>query len=296
MKSSLRITKAGAIYTIITIFIGISAVNTGNNLLYVAVSFLLSFMWLSGVFARLNLRGIELSLFPPRECYARKKALLKVNLRKKGFFPSFLLTLRIGLLNAEKKLYIWAKIPFLKGKKEFFLEFLPEKRGEASIFEVEISSTFPASFFRRFVIKGEDVRFLIFPEPRACKKPEDSIKKKGEELSERGEGVSEFQGLSDFQAGTPKKLISWKAFAKWEELKRKVFSEEESPSLIIDLERLPQKGLEEKLSCATYLVLKACEEGKAFGIKIKDKFIPPGQGEAQKLRVLSFLAKYEGSL
>ncbi|MEZ0344721.1 MAG: DUF58 domain-containing protein [Caldimicrobium sp.] len=293
MKSSLKLTKAGFFYTIITIFIGISAVNTGNNLLYVAVSFLLSFMWLSGIFARLNIKGLKISLFPPKECYARKKALLKVTLEKKGLFPSFLLNLRIGLLNSEKKLYLLGKIPFLKDKKELFLEFLLEKRGEAQIFEVEISSAFPASFFRRFLKIREEVKFLVFPEPRACRGPDETTKKKGEDFSGRKEGVSEFQGLSDFQAGTPKKLISWKIYAKWEELKRKVFSEEESQALIIDLARLEGKGIEERLSCATYLILNACEKGKAFGIKIKDKIIPPGQGEAHKLKILTLLAKYE---
>jgi len=72
VKSSLKLTKAGFFYTIITIFIGISAVNTGNNLLYVAVSFLLSFMWLSGIFARLNLKGIKVSLFLLRSAMQEK--------------------------------------------------------------------------------------------------------------------------------------------------------------------------------------------------------------------------------
>lgn len=293
MKSSLKITKVGILYTLITIFLGISAVNTGNNLLYVAVSFLLSFMWLSGVFARQNLKGIKIFLSPPTECYARKKTILKVILEKRGLFPSLMLTLRVGLLNSKKELYLLGKIPFLKGKKELFLEFLPEGRGEAQVFEIEISSTFPAFFFRRFFKIRDEVKFLVFPEPKACRGPDELSKKKGEDTSGRKEGSSEFEGLSDFQAGTPKKLISWRAYAKWEELKKKVFSEEESPALIIDLTRLKGESLEEKLSCATYLILRASEEGKAFGIKIKDRFVPPGKGNTHRLKILSLLAKYE---
>jgi uncharacterized protein (DUF58 family) len=293
VRLSLKISKAGIFYTLITIFIGISAVNTGNNLLYVAVSFLLSFMWLSGVFAKLNLKGLEVNVIPPREGYVRRRTFIKVILRKRGPLPSFLLTLKFKFSPSEKNKELIKKVPFLKKQREFILEFFPEKRGENQIYEVEISSPFPVSFFRRFLRLRMKISFIVFPEPKRCQFFSEDLQRKGEKLPRNLEGFSEFQGLSDYRAGIPKKLISWKAFAKWEVLKRKLFSEEESPVLMIELQKLPLQDLEDKLSCATYLILKAYERGYPFGLKIDGKVIPPKSGEAQKLKILTLLAKYE---
>lgn len=293
MKLSIKLSKAGILYTLLSIFLGISAVNTGNNLLYVVVSFLLSFMWLSGVFAKLNLKGLEVEIIPPRECYARKKALIKVLLKKRGFFPAFLLTIRLKLLNSGYFIELTKKIPFMKGEREILLDFLPERRGECGVFEIEISSPFPVAFFRRFFYLKENISFLVFPEPKKCQFIFENSKRKGENFTGEREGVSEFQGLSEFYPGIPKKFISWKSFAKWEELKRKLFSEEESPVLFIELKKLPLKDLEEKLSCATYLVLEAMERGYPVGIKLNGKTLPPKKGETQKIKILSLLAKYE---
>lgn len=296
MRVSLKLSKAGFFYTLITIFIGVSAVNTGNNLLYVSLSFLLSFMWLSGVFAKLNLKGLEVFFYPPKESYARRKTLLKIFLRKKGFFPSFLLTLKIRLSDSGKDLELTKKLPFFKKEKELLLEFIPERRGEVKISELEISSPFPVSFFRRFLKIKVSMSFLVFPEPKRCEFHKEGERRKGEDLSGIKEGVADFQGLSEFQAGTPRKFISWKTYAKWEELKRKLFSEEESPSFFIELKKLSPPHLEDKLSCATYLVLKAVEKGIPVGIKLDNKIIPPGSGEKQKLKILTLLAKYEESI
>jgi len=58
-----KVNRAGIFFTGVTIFLGVSAVNTSNNLLYLVVSFLLSFMLLSGMLSLYNLKGLSLYHF-----------------------------------------------------------------------------------------------------------------------------------------------------------------------------------------------------------------------------------------
>src|SRR5215211_7938072 len=56
---TLRITPAVRTYLIITLGIGVGAVNTGNNLLYLVLGLLLSIIVASGILSERCLRGIR---------------------------------------------------------------------------------------------------------------------------------------------------------------------------------------------------------------------------------------------
>ncbi|MFN3406917.1 MAG: hypothetical protein ACK40E_04220, partial [Caldimicrobium sp.] len=115
--SQLKVTKAGYIYIVLTIFIGVSAVNTGNNFLYIITSILLSFMWLSGLFARFNLRGLAIEIFASKEAYAGKKNFLKMKLEKdKGW--GLLYRSKVIIENKGYKEEIFFKIPFVARHRE----------------------------------------------------------------------------------------------------------------------------------------------------------------------------------
>jgi uncharacterized protein (DUF58 family) len=86
-----KVNRAGIFFTGVTIFLGVSAVNTSNNLLYLVVSFLLSFMLLSGMLSLYNLRGLSLELIPPKEVYAQRAENFKLILKNQKRFPSFTL-------------------------------------------------------------------------------------------------------------------------------------------------------------------------------------------------------------
>ena len=57
-----EVTKAGALYAIVVLLIGIAALNTGNNLLYIVVAAMLAAIVVSGIASALCLRGLELEL------------------------------------------------------------------------------------------------------------------------------------------------------------------------------------------------------------------------------------------
>lgn len=65
-----EVTRAGAMYAIVVLLIGIAALNTGNNLLYIIVAAMLAAIVVSGIASALSLRGLELELKIPEHIFA----------------------------------------------------------------------------------------------------------------------------------------------------------------------------------------------------------------------------------
>src|ERR1035438_4709570 len=62
-----EVTRAGVIYILITVVIGIAAINTGNNLLYVVVAALLSAIIVSGIASAAVLLSVALDVHLPEQ-------------------------------------------------------------------------------------------------------------------------------------------------------------------------------------------------------------------------------------
>src|SRR5204863_6238425 len=64
------VTRVGIIYVVIVLLIGIAALNTGNNLLYIVVAAMLAAIVVSGIASSVCLRGLELELRVPEQIFA----------------------------------------------------------------------------------------------------------------------------------------------------------------------------------------------------------------------------------
>ena len=70
--------------------IGIAALNTGNNLLYIVVAALLSAILVSGIASALVLRQLELEINLPEHVFAGKPLLARILVRNRSqWLPSF---------------------------------------------------------------------------------------------------------------------------------------------------------------------------------------------------------------
>ncbi len=97
-----EVTKAGVVYVLVTLVIGIAALNTGNNLLYIVVAAMLAAILVSGVVSALVLRGLKLDVRLPEHVFARRPVLGKIVLRNcRRFLPSF--SIRVIPARQEKK-------------------------------------------------------------------------------------------------------------------------------------------------------------------------------------------------
>jgi uncharacterized protein (DUF58 family) len=85
-----EVTRAGLIYAALIIVIGIGALNTGNNLLYIIIASMLAAIIVSGIASALVLRGLQLDVRLPDQVFAGRSVIGKIILRNpRKLVPSF---------------------------------------------------------------------------------------------------------------------------------------------------------------------------------------------------------------
>lgn len=98
------VTRAGVIYILITVVIGIAAINTGNNLLYVIVAALLSAIIVSGIASAIVLRSLELDVHLPEHVFAARPMLARLLVTNaSSWMPSFSVRVVPGKRKATKR-------------------------------------------------------------------------------------------------------------------------------------------------------------------------------------------------
>lgn len=84
------VTRAGIIYALVTLVIGIAALNTGNNLLYIVVAAMLAAILVSGVVSAWVLRWLELDVRLPEHVFAGRPVAGRIVVHNpRHYWPSF---------------------------------------------------------------------------------------------------------------------------------------------------------------------------------------------------------------
>ncbi|MBI1740019.1 MAG: DUF58 domain-containing protein, partial [Candidatus Koribacter versatilis] len=108
-----EVTRPGLVYMAITVVIGIAAINTGNNLLYIVVAALLSAILFSGIASALVLRHLELDVHLPEHVFAGRPMLARLLLRNLSrWLPSFSVRVVPSKRKATKR---WRWEPYTLG-------------------------------------------------------------------------------------------------------------------------------------------------------------------------------------
>jgi uncharacterized protein (DUF58 family) len=128
------VTRAGVVYVVVTLVIGIAALNTGNNLLYIVVAAMLAAVLVSGIVSAWVLRWLELDIRLPEHVFAGRPVAGRIVLRNpRRHLPSF----SIRVISTRKKRKKPAKqwqweattfaFPFNRPKEQQWLR-LPDRR------------------------------------------------------------------------------------------------------------------------------------------------------------------------
>ncbi|WP_083770304.1 DUF58 domain-containing protein [Citrifermentans bemidjiense] len=269
---------------------GVSAVNTGNNLLFLIVAAMLGFMAVTGVLGWLNLRGLSARVQLPDEVYAGTTTPLSVHLEnRKKLLPSFLID--IGVSSG----FVWFLMlqPRRPESASLFLTF--SSRGSSSLPSAVISSRFPVNFFIRYSRIDLPATFIVFPAPRPLGlalqggKPDT-----GEAVAAAAPGYEgDLAKISDYRGGEPLKLIHWRLSAKHDVFKVKELSATAGEPLTLDLERIPGRDLEQRLCACCFLVNRLVKGGRQVGLRLGEKVIAPAAPtRGHRLKLLGELALY----
>ncbi len=248
-------------------------------------------MIISGIFGKSNISKIDIEVEFPHEIYANRPFPLKVRIvNKRKLLSGFLFRL---YLEGEEALFPYVSVR--SGAVEF-VTFTIGSRGLHTIDDIHVCSVFPFNFFVRCIKIRKSFDVIVFPEPLVCdiyEEFKEDVKKAGESSHDRTGYHPEMLSIRDYIHGDPLKYINWKATAKTDKLKTKELSSAAVRPVVIDLDETGIRGIEERVSCVTHLVLQLYKRGVPFGLKIGKNIIPPQSTVSQRQRVLKELALYD---
>jgi hypothetical protein len=246
-KVSYRITREGWIYFGVTVLVGLSAVNTGNNLLFIVLSAMLASIIISGVASRVTLSRLELSIDFPERIFAFQPALATVSVcNRKRWGPSFSVSVEPNL--AASRVISFEKIyfPFLSRassqKRRIELNF--QRRGMYSQSALKVSTRFPFGFIVKSMGIPQHHEMVVFPSIR----PVDTYYEILPLISGEFESYSKGWGMDlysvrNYAATDSARMIHWKASAKSEMLKVKEYAREDERRLVLIFDPMTERIL-----------------------------------------------------
>ncbi|HEX4951973.1 MAG TPA: DUF58 domain-containing protein [Thermoanaerobaculia bacterium] len=213
VPESIRITKVGTWFVVLTVLVALAATNTGNNAVYMVWSALLAILVVSGVVSRQNLRRLALRLSAPTgEVFAHQPCAIPFEIENRGRFWSrwFLLL----SLSPQGRPWLLPQLTTkARGQGEFEVAF--PRRGRQAISAVHVTSLFPFGLFRKGARYGAGLEVLVFPElfAAASEEPE-AAGEVGSRARRRAGWGHDLHALRAFRPGDDPRGIHWKQTAR----------------------------------------------------------------------------------
>ena len=155
------VTRAGLIYILISVVVGIAAINTGNNLLYVVVATLLSAVLVSGVASAWVLRSLSLDVHLPDHVFAGRPMLARILIRNtSSWLPSFSIRVVPAKRKSAKDRWRWESytLGFPKGREAKDQWFsLPDRRLRR-VREAVVKPILRESVYFPFIAPAQELR------------------------------------------------------------------------------------------------------------------------------------------
>lgn len=245
----IRLTKRGGAYIAIVLIIAFAALNTGNNLLVLILSFLLAAMIASGIISSLDLQGLQIALNLPPAIHAGQRAAFLVTLRNlKKLVPSFAVTLRSRAAGSPQdqstNFFLQAKnFPYIRAREEFQLTLHCsfKRRGVYPVEGFEVRTAFPFGLFSKGRQLPAEGQIVVYPELRDLHQflaAHPNLQGQ-RELRRIGQGSGLYK-VRPYQRGESTRNVHWKSTAKLSQLMVKDFmAEEDRPPKILFSTFLP---------------------------------------------------------
>lgn len=296
---SLSVTREGKWYIGILILIGVAAINTGNNLLYLVVAMLLSLIVISGIISEHTLRRLTVTRSWPSHIFKAEPVIARLSItsRKQTFSTFSVLFKEIPIDDCDAAdAFILKLNPGQSITRAMTYRF--KRRGVFKLKGVKISTRFPFGLF----LKGKEERIpeevIVYPEinpDMRLRVEESGIAQDGMRPTGKGDGT-ELYGLRDYTFQDSARFIYWKGMAKTSRLSVREFEQESEKRITIVFDNFkPAQGaaferlVDEAAATANYLI----ERGFAVGFKTLSDELEPAAGTSQLNAILRLLALIE---
>lgn len=294
----LRPTRAGWCFFALTLGVGFAALNTGNNLLYLVLSLMLSFLILSGFLSESALRGVQVERMLPSEIFARSKnpVTLRVrNAQRRGVAFALVVqdhaeidgetvalgscfTLRIGAGEVEERRY----------------PLSPPHRGSLELRHFEVSTRFPFGLFTKSLRIQSPTRALVYPhvEPLAAPGHRGTDERLGESNPGAADSAAAISTIREFRRGDPIRRIQWRSSLRRGDLIVGELEGERSAEIEVVLRTDgDESGFEERVEWAASEVCCHLDAGLSVALRTDHDTWSAGEGRRHRANLLRFLAR-----
>lgn len=306
----LRFTREGRYFVAIAVGIGLAAINTGNNLLYLLLGWMLSVIVASGMLSELTMRGLRVRRRPPPRIHADQPFLMEISVENvKASLASY--SIEIEDLNQgtplDKKCF-FLKIPAGRTQRTSYRHRF-SRRGLYKLSGFRIGTKFPFALFRKSRILEQSDEVLVFPSIYPVPPPAPRSRHAEGTMVSRIGRTGEFFGLREYRQGDDRRDIHWRSTARSGRTLVREYEEESQRrvSLLIDNalppgdeadpetgERPPNENDIEALERAINLCasLASAYVKKNYSVKFlaRGVSVPFAAGEPQFIRILRELA------
>jgi uncharacterized protein (DUF58 family) len=160
----LRLTRAGWFFLVVTIAIGLAALNTGHNLFYLVFAMLVSLIVVSGLLSEGTVRRLRVERRIPAEVFARAETLVELRVQNRsGKHASYAVEIRDAVAAQPRR-----RVGFLDRldpgtERSFFSLWSFPCRGRHDFRSVHLVTRFPFGLFEKTRIVPVRESCVVYP-------------------------------------------------------------------------------------------------------------------------------------
>ena len=288
----LRITREGKTFLLLTLGVGIAAVNTGNNLLYLALSANLALVTLSGFLSEWTIRRVSLRVAPAAEPFAGSDALLLASCSAAGKrFPG--LSLEASLRVQGDALSVRFPDVAPGGSVTRVVRFRPASRGRVGTIPGSLCTRFPFALFEKSMDLDLPAAWAVYPRPAAPGEWQWIFPDTPAEGDPRNAGrTGAFpRGAREHLPSDPVRDIHWKASARTGRWMVKEREGESAPAVDLRVPApCPAGEIERRVSEACGAILGLEARGVPYRLWVGDRLAADAAAGDRRTRALETLA------
>lgn len=216
----IKITRQGKIFILVTVGVGVAAINTANNLLFLVLGFMLSLIVISGILSEMVLRRIEIRRKLPTLPWAGEPCPIEITVKNLKPIPSYCLEIQ----DLSSNFVINRRCFFLKvsGKKSQSTTYhcVFPRRGTYHFTGYKVITRFPFSLFAKSYFYESPDDFVVAPRRVPPRRPPESERDRGEDT--RGRDADRLDPepalVHPYHPGDDVRRINWKLSARRDRL------------------------------------------------------------------------------
>lgn len=258
-------TREGRIIVLIAIGLGVAAINTGNNLLYLVFAILLSMIVLSGILSEMNIGRLSVSLKNLPEVAVGEVGFATVCLKnRRRMLQGLALQVRLDMQGAAKEASE-GFIPLVRSGRSVDVNVRIQGvlRGPFTASAIHVYTSFPFSFFKKGIVYNIEGHSLVLPRPIPIDMTPIYALKQGQELPSSGLGrQGEFWGVREFRTGDNPKAIHYRLSARMNKPMVREFTAMGTPRLVLGIRNSGNHDhVETAISKTAFLVSALLDQG-----------------------------------